>query len=425
MKSWFASLLFAVCIGLLPVHGASAYENLEITLSSGSEISYMRYGEDNNRLVLWLPSEYGSSPEMIETALSIYDEGFDLWVLNLHASYMVSPGRTSMDEFEIDDIYLLMLAAKQAGYKNIVLAAPSRGAILALQAGKLWQQKQAADSSFHGYVFLHPHLIDGSVEIGDDARYLPIARSVNKPVVLLQPEYSTKYLRTYQVVEQLKTGGARVKVDKLKGVTAGFHARPRDDLSEADLAMREQMGEKFVQAYHFLENNQQAGAVARPEQREHTQNTARVKQPSLYAFKGNPVAPALKLMDLYGNNIDLANYRGKVVLINFWATWCGPCVREIPSLNRLVKKLDGKDFQLLTVDIKESPERIRAFFKELELQHDFPVLLDSDGQASIDWKVYAYPSNYLIDKDGKVRYGYRGALEWDDAEIVKIIESLL
>jgi peroxiredoxin len=87
--------------------------------------------------------------------------------------------------------------------------------------------------------------------------------------------------------------------------------------------------------------------------------------------------------------------------------------------------MKGKDFVLLTVDIQESPDRIEEFFVELELEPDFPVLMDTDGQVSRDWKVYAYPSNYLLDTSGKIRYGYRGALEWDSEEVVEVIESLL
>jgi thiol-disulfide isomerase/thioredoxin len=410
---------------LLLVSKAFAYEKVELTLPSDNDILLTQFSDDSDRLIIWVPSEYGSRSELIETVLSISDAGFDLWMLNLHESYMVPPGKNSIDEFSVEDVYQLMQLAIQRGYKDIVLSSANRGAVLALKAGRLWQLKNPSKHEFIGYIFLHPHLIEGSVEIGEDAQYLPIARAVNKPVYILQPEYSTKYLRSDQVVEQLESGGASVKLEVLSDITAGFHARPKDEIADIDITMRQQMGEKYKLAYQFLKQSRQPDNAAKLAKKNNATAEQQVRLPSLYKFRGDIEPPKLQLKDMYGKPYDLNQYRGKVVLINFWASWCGPCVKEIPSLNRLVKKMQGKEFQLLTVDIKEPPDKILNFFKELKLQHNFPVLMDTDGQVSKDWKVYAYPSNFLLDKEGKVRYGYRGALEWDKDEVVKIINSLL
>jgi len=425
----FTRFFLLFCLFLMYVSPVLAYEQVDMSLPSGNDILVTKYhavtdGEGVS-LIMWVPSEHGIRPEMGETALSIADEGFDLWLLNLHESYMVPPGKKSINEFSVENIYELMRIASEKGYKDIILTASGRGAILALKAGRLWQLKHPTDHTFPGYIFLHPHLIEGSVEIGEDASYLPVARSVNKPVYILQPEYSTKYLRKEQIKKQLESGGASVKLDELAGITAGFHARPNDDLSSDDLAMREKMGEKYRQAYQYLRSGKQPTQAARLAPAKQDRPEQKPRLPSLYAYHGKPESPRLQLTDLHGKQHDIRDYKGKVVLINFWASWCGPCVVEMPSLNRLVKKMKGKDFVLLTVDIQESPDRIEKFFVELELEPDFPVLMDTDGQVSRDWKVYAYPSNYLLDTSGKIRYGYRGALEWDSEEVVEVIESLL
>ena len=117
-------------------------------------------------------------------------------------------------------------------------------------------------------------------------------------------------------------------------------------------------------------------------------------------------------------------YKGQVVLVNFWTTWCGPCIKEIPSLNNLVEKMQGRDFQLLSVDIKEPARRVRSFLKRLKLEPGFPILLDGNGEASKAWKVYAYPSTFLIDRTGTIRYAKSGALEWDEQEVIDTIVSL-
>ena len=130
------------------------------------------------------------------------------------------------------------------------------------------------------------------------------------------------------------------------------------------------------------------------------------------------------LKGIDGKTYDLSSFKGQVVLVNFWATWCGPCVKEIPSLNRLVEKMQGTNFQLLSVDIKEHKRRIKSFFDRLELKQGFPVLMDRDGKASKAWKVYAYPSTFLIDKAGTIRYAKRGAMEWDDQDVIDTITAL-
>ena len=419
MKTIF-SLLFI----LILVSNAEAYEKKEINLPSGTDLIYTGFEEGNSTLIIWLPSEHGTSPEMIESALNIAVEGFDVWTLDLHSTYMEPPGRASMAKFDAEEIYQILAVAKKRGYENIVLSAASRGAILALNAGRMWQIKHPGDHNFLGYIFLHPHLIEGSVEIGDDAAYLPIARAVNKPVFILQPEYSTKFLRSDQVARQLKTGGAELKLVAMDNIAAGFYARPREDLTDADLAMRSQMGTLFDQGFEFLKAAKQPDKAAPMAGEETAQTVQKSRVRSLTPFKGSPAAPALKLKGIDGKTYDLSSFKGQVVLVNFWATWCGPCVKEIPSLNRLVEKMQGTNFQLLSVDIKEHKRRIKSFFDRLELKQGFPVLMDRDGKASKAWKVYAYPSTFLIDKAGTIRYAKRGAMEWDDQDVIDTITAL-
>ena len=131
----------------------------------------------------------------------------------------------------------------------------------------------------------------------------------------------------------------------------------------------------------------------------------------------------LVLNNLIGEKVSLDQYRGKVVLLNFWASWCKPCVEEVPSLARLNEKLKATDFQILTINVGESKQQINEFMKKVPF--DLPILLDESGIAVKNWGVYAYPSNFLLDKNGTIRYVYRGALEWDAPNIVKTISQLL
>ena len=134
-------------------------------------------------------------------------------------------------------------------------------------------------------------------------------------------------------------------------------------------------------------------------------------------------APALSLPDLGGRQQRLEDYRGQVVLVNFWATWCPPCLAEMPSMQRLVEAMAGRPFQILAVNTEETKSKVWKFKKLLNIS--FPTLLDSSGDATRAWAVDVFPTSYLIDAGGRIQYVSYGALEWDDAAVVTVIETLM
>jgi thiol-disulfide isomerase/thioredoxin len=145
---------------------------------------------------------------------------------------------------------------------------------------------------------------------------------------------------------------------------------------------------------------------------------------SLTTLPAKP-APALKLNDLDGQLHELAQLRGKVVLVNFWATWCPPCRREMPSMERLLHALDGEPFAVLAVDVGEDTDTIDAFTSQLDTTLHFPVLLDSKSRALQAWKVAGLPTTFLVDKQGRIVGSAIGGREFDHPEIVKAIRALL
>ncbi|MEW6591063.1 MAG: TlpA disulfide reductase family protein [Pseudomonadota bacterium] len=136
-------------------------------------------------------------------------------------------------------------------------------------------------------------------------------------------------------------------------------------------------------------------------------------------------APALKLKDIEGKSHDLAKLRGKVVLINFWATWCPPCRREMPSMERLAQRFKGQPFVVLAVDVGEDPDTIEAFTSQLDTTLTFPILLDSRSHAMRAWKVAGLPTTFLVDKQGRIVASAIGGREFDHPEIVAAIRALL
>jgi len=130
----------------------------------------------------------------------------------------------------------------------------------------------------------------------------------------------------------------------------------------------------------------------------------------------------LALPDLDGREHRLDELRGKVVLVNFWASWCLPCIEEMPSIQRLAQALRPDSFAVLGVNVSEGEHRVKGMVQRLGL--GFPVLLDREGDVFRDWGATVLPTTYVLDGDGLVRYVGRGPLEWDALDVVQTLEGI-
>jgi thiol-disulfide isomerase/thioredoxin len=142
----------------------------------------------------------------------------------------------------------------------------------------------------------------------------------------------------------------------------------------------------------------------------------------LVPWTGGPT-PALSLQDLEGRIRTLAAMKGRVVIVNFWATWCAPCIAEMPAMQRLRDKLGGAPFEILAVNYLEGTPRINDFLKKRPLK--LPILRDSDGAARTDWGVKVFPTSFVVDAEGRIRYSVQGDVEWMSAKVERQIRDLL
>jgi thiol-disulfide isomerase/thioredoxin len=139
-------------------------------------------------------------------------------------------------------------------------------------------------------------------------------------------------------------------------------------------------------------------------------------------WKGPPAAPPIDLYTPSGDPFTLASLLGKVVLVNFWATWCEPCVTEMPSLQRVRDQLAPR-FEVLGVNYQEGPVRIRAFIDKSGIT--FPVVRDTDGAVAKAWGARIFPASYLVDRAGRVKHVLIGGADWTGPELVSTIRALL
>lgn len=144
---------------------------------------------------------------------------------------------------------------------------------------------------------------------------------------------------------------------------------------------------------------------------------------TLQPFDADSPEYDFSLVDLKGASHTLADYRGKVVAVNFWASWCPPCIQEMPGMQSLQKKLANEAFAMLPVNVGEKKYKVWKFVKLIDF--NVPVLLDTNSETFNAWDVSVLPTSFLLDKQGHVRYRAQGDLEWDSEEVVSIIEDLI
>ncbi len=137
---------------------------------------------------------------------------------------------------------------------------------------------------------------------------------------------------------------------------------------------------------------------------------------------GSPKAKSFSLDSVNGETIDLDDYKGKFVLLNFWATWCAPCRKEMPAMNNLHKQLNGRGFEVVGVHVGPSLAGVKKFLKAVPVS--FTILLDKDMSLA-SWGVRGLPTTYLINPEGKLVYKATGEREWDSSGMIEFLNGLL
>jgi thiol-disulfide isomerase/thioredoxin len=148
-----------------------------------------------------------------------------------------------------------------------------------------------------------------------------------------------------------------------------------------------------------------------------------IREVGLQPLKEGTAIVDFELQQLGGASRSLGSFKGKVVFLNFWATWCGPCRQEMPSMERLYQRLRGKGLEIVAVNLQEDDKAVQKFVDELKLS--FPVLLDKSGRVGATYGARSIPTSYIVDRNGFVLAGTIGTREWDTEQYVRFFERLL
>ena len=143
---------------------------------------------------------------------------------------------------------------------------------------------------------------------------------------------------------------------------------------------------------------------------------------TLSLIESHPAAPGFTLVDMDGEIFSLSDYKGRTVIINFWATWCPPCREELPSMNRAWQKLKDKNIAMIAVNVGEDEDTIFSFMGDYPI--DFQVLLDQSGEVINQWPIKGLPTTFVIDPKGRLYYRAIGGREWDSDSLLHMITAI-
>ncbi len=400
------------------VHGAISRD---IKHKDGTTVTVEVHAARGDALVLWLPSGFDKFAGETQVAERLTTLGVEVWQADLLEARFLPPVESSLDAVPDADVAELIDAAAKTG-KRVYLLDSARGGIVALRGARAWQVRHPNDKTLGGTLLLHPNLFLGPPEPGKEAEYHPVAAQTRLPVYILQPEQSPWRWRLEATQKEMEKGGAKVFTHVLTDVRDRFYFRP--DATEVEIDVAQRLAEMLRDSIQTLNKVKIAAAPAVRVSKASVVKTAVPSERKLRPYQGNSVPPPLKLADLDGKTHDLADYKGHVALVNFWATWCPPCVREMPSMQRLKEKMAGKPFVILGVNMAEPDQEVRNFLSA-KVKVDFPVLMDRDGAALKAWKVFVFPTSFIVGPDGMIRYGLYGEFEWDTGEVIRILEAMM
>ena len=374
-------------------------------------------GDDQRILLIWLEEVDEPRPLFEALLQGLRREGMAVWRINPFRSYFLERTPGNRNRLDGRGVAALIEHAVTTTDRRIAVVAAEHLSLAALRGVRRWQQSTRAHERLAGVILHYPNLYDTAPIAGETPRLLPLARAVNAPVYVFQPELGTHGRRIKDLMQALWAGGSPAVLRWVSGVRDWWfmHDEPRrDPMDEAQAAALPVRMRKAVEWMDAQPVPKQAPALRNDERRPRVRGLVERKPME---------APDFLLQAARGGEHRLSDTHGSVVLVNFWATWCPPCVEEIPSMNRLAERYADRDFRIVSINFMESSETILAFMEQVDV--DFPVLLDPQGATSHDWNVFAFPTSFLLDRNGLIRYSVNSAIDWHGEEVVGVIDALV
>lgn len=426
------SLLILILISIFQLNvfaesvNAPVHDEMEVQINQ-QDLSIRRIKSNfknntNNDLIIWVAPGFGTHQRAMDMSGKLASMGIEIWHVDLAESLFLPKSTSTMRNLSGKYLAELIEYAHAKTNKDITLLTRSYGAIPVLRAMRVWQLKNPnkTKKNFYlkGAILFSPELYSKVPQLGLEPEFVNIIDATNMPLMIFQGGKRGNRWQLSKVIDKLQAGGSHAYSKILDGVNGVFYSK---DESEAALKQVELMPKKIKSTLVLLGKSKKPKYAAKLKDQ-----TIKKSQPldiKLKPFKGNSTPHSLDLVDAFGKRLHKEHYQGKVTVVNFWATWCPPCVQEIPSLNHLRELMKNEKFELISVNYGEDKETVQKFMEQVNV--DFPVLLDPDGAQSAKWKVLVFPSTFVIGPDGKIKYGVNAAIHWDNDSVVSKLKTLL
>lgn len=382
----------------------TADETVTVPLSGQMETSIHRFGQASQR-ILWFSSAATQEADF-NLAKQLARHDLEIWLTPLQAKSKKQAAKPAIaKDLKPAALAELIEASLPSQAKDkLYIFGIGESATAVLEGLSTWQELRGQSTQLAGLVLAYPHWPTKNA-----------APKLKLPIYLFQTTDTPQLEKMESLVTALEQSGSTVYSELMNDTTDGFLQGQAD--SEEELLQLSVFPAQFTQALDTL-----AKTALKPQPLAvpaNTANTSKLDEPPLEKHPTQSLAPDLRLPDLTGKTQDLKDYRGKVVLLNFWATWCPPCIKEIPSLNNLQKQFSKDEFIVLSVDVGEELKDIQTFLEHVPAE--YPVLVDTSSSLTEAWQLQAFPSTYIIDRQGRLRYQYFGGLEWDEPELIKFL----
>ena len=424
MRRWFFVGIF------LSLTSAQLWADELVVAYKNEELTIERYqNADSAWRFVWLHSQYDRLLEWERPLLmQLQQSGVEVWATDILGSLFLTRSSASVRQLSGEAVAAVLEIAQQASNedgKGIVVLASDRMAGLALKGVRAWQQQNVSEpTNFKGSILLFPNLYANTPLAGEAPNWDAVVEVNQAPVMILQPEQGVHRWYLADLSTQLAQQQAAVYSWVLPGVKDYFFnpfAKQRtepENVMTAQLPTIFQLSAQRLAAYAASHHPAQLAQI----QNDQAVNVHRTL-PKLHEFSALKPAPGLVGKTFDEQALDLADYKGKVVLVNFWATWCPPCVTEIPSMNRLLAKYQAQGLEIVSVDFQQSATDIATFVKRVPV--DYPIVLDHDGRLSKQWGVFSFPTTFVVDRQGRLRYSLNQGVEWDVPELEAPLRALL
>jgi len=414
-RIWALTFMLLMQISIAS-YAQSALTRTEM-LSGNVDFDITVYPASGKNMILWIAPTYGFHKGQYQLAAILAKQGIEVWMVDLPEMLFLPRGSRFMKQLSGQYVSELIIRMHQQAGKKILLMSSFYGAIPVLRGAHKWQLSKPDTPYLTGALLFSPVMYAKIPSLGRNPVFLPDVNVSNIPIMIFQGEKSSNRWQLSHLLEKLYRKDAPVYAQIMPGVTSLFYKEAKNNMTDRYL---NSLPSRINQAIRILEYTSTSTQAIQK-----SQSTIKhsALDTELMSFKGNTHPHAIELYNVEGKKIILKNYKGKVTLINFWASWCPPCVKEIPSLNRLKKYMRGKAFEIISINYAESSEQINKFLKNFNVK--FPILLDPDGTISKQWNVFVFPSTFVIGPDGKIQYGVNAAIEWDSADTIKKLEGLL